>query len=75
MARIEELTDGLSAYPVVETVVNREFVMQAIRSTPPGGHLYTVGVSHGVELPGQERHLSELGLGGPAPVRHDGGPK
>lgn len=44
--------------------------MQAIRSTRPGGHVGYVGVSHGVELPGQELFFAEVHLhGGPAPVR------
>lgn len=44
--------------------------MQAIRSTRPGGHVGFVGVSHGVEIPGQELFYSEVHLhGGPAPVR------
>ena len=44
--------------------------MQAIRSTRPGGHIGYVGVSHGVELPGQDLFFSAVHLhGGPAPVR------
>ena len=44
--------------------------MQAIRATRPGGHIGYVGVSHGVELPGQELFFSHVHLhGGPAPVR------
>lgn len=44
--------------------------MQAIRSTRPGGHVGYVGVSHDVELPGQELFFSGVHLhGGPAPVR------
>ncbi len=44
--------------------------MQAIRSTRPGGHVGYVGVSHGVELPGEELFFSAVHLhGGPAPVR------
>jgi threonine dehydrogenase-like Zn-dependent dehydrogenase len=42
-------------------------MMQAIRSTRPGGH---VGVSHDVALPGEELFYSHVHLhGGPAPVR------
>jgi threonine dehydrogenase-like Zn-dependent dehydrogenase len=45
-------------------------MMQAIRSTRPGGHVGYVGVSHNVTLPGQELFYSHLHLhGGPAPVR------
>lgn len=44
--------------------------MQAIRSARPGGHVGYVGVSHGVQLPGQELFYAEVHLlGGPAPVR------
>jgi threonine dehydrogenase-like Zn-dependent dehydrogenase len=45
-------------------------MMQAIRSTRPGGHVGYVGVAHGVELPGRELFFSHTHLhGGPAPVR------
>jgi threonine dehydrogenase-like Zn-dependent dehydrogenase len=45
-------------------------MLQAIRSTRPGGHVGYVGVSHGVELPGAELFFSGVHLhGGPAPVR------
>jgi threonine dehydrogenase-like Zn-dependent dehydrogenase len=48
----------------------QESMMQAIRSTRPGGHVGFVGVSHGVQLPGQELFYAEIHLhGGPAPVR------
>ena len=44
--------------------------MQAIRATRPGGHVGYVGVSHDVELPGDELFFSGVHLhGGPAPVR------
>ncbi|HZE38079.1 MAG TPA: zinc-dependent alcohol dehydrogenase family protein [Stackebrandtia sp.] len=68
--RIKELTDGLGAHSVIEAVGTQESMMQAIRSTRPGGHLGYVGVSHGVELPGRELFFSGIHLhGGPAPVR------
>src|SRR5207248_6501549 len=68
--RIKDLTDGLGAHSVVEAVGTQEAMMQAIRSTRPGGHVGFVGVSHGVELPGQELFFAEVHLlGGPAPVR------
>jgi threonine dehydrogenase-like Zn-dependent dehydrogenase len=68
--RIRELTDGLGAHSVVEAVGTQESIMQAIRATRPGGHVGYVGVSHGVELPGQELFFSHVHLhGGPAPVR------
>jgi threonine dehydrogenase-like Zn-dependent dehydrogenase len=45
-------------------------MMQAVRSTRPGGHVGFVSVSHGVEIPGQELFFAEVHLhGGPAPVR------
>jgi threonine dehydrogenase-like Zn-dependent dehydrogenase len=45
-------------------------MMQAIRSTRPGGHVGYVGVLHGLELPGEELFFSHVHLhGGPAPVR------
>jgi threonine dehydrogenase-like Zn-dependent dehydrogenase len=45
-------------------------MLQAIRSTRPGGHVGFVGVAHGVELPGTELFYSHVHLhGGPAPVR------
>jgi threonine dehydrogenase-like Zn-dependent dehydrogenase len=70
VARIKELTGGLGAHSVIEAVGTQESMMQAIRSTRPGGHVGFVGVSHGVELPGQELFFSAVHLhGGPAPVR------
>jgi threonine dehydrogenase-like Zn-dependent dehydrogenase len=70
VAKIKELTGGLGAHSVVEAVGSQESMMQAIRSARPGGHIGFVGVSHGVELPGQELFYAEVHLhGGPAPVR------
>lgn len=70
VARVKELTGGLGAHSVIEAVGTQESMMQAIRSTRPGGHVGYVGVSHGVELPGQELFYSGVHLhGGPAPVR------
>lgn len=70
VARIKELTGGYGAHSVVEAVGTQESMMQAIRSTRPGGHVGYVGVSHGVELPGQALFFSGVHLhGGPAPVR------
>jgi threonine dehydrogenase-like Zn-dependent dehydrogenase len=69
-ANVKELTDGLGAHSVVEAVGTQESMMQAIRSTRPGGHIGYVGVAHGVELPGEELFFSHVHLhGGPAPVR------
>src|SRR5215207_1241929 len=69
-ARIKELTGGLGAHSVVEAVGTQESMMQAIRSTRPGGHVGFVGVLHDVEIPGEEFFYSHVHLhGGPAPVR------
>jgi threonine dehydrogenase-like Zn-dependent dehydrogenase len=70
VAEIKELTDGLGAHCVVEAVGTQESMMQAIRSTRPGGHVGYVGFAHGVQLNGLELFLSHVHLhGGPAPVR------
>jgi threonine dehydrogenase-like Zn-dependent dehydrogenase len=70
VARINELTGGLGAHSVIEAVGTQESMLQAIRSTRPGGHVGYVGVAHGVELPGTELFYSHVHLhGGPAPVR------
>ncbi|MFF1572291.1 zinc-dependent alcohol dehydrogenase family protein [Leifsonia sp. NPDC058292] len=70
VAKIKELTGGLGAHSVIEAVGTQESMMQAIRSTRPGGHVGYVGVSHDVELPGLELFFSGVHLhGGPAPVR------
>ena len=45
-------------------------MLQAIRSTRPGGHVGYVGVAHGVDLSVEELFFSAGHLhGGPAPVR------
>lgn len=68
--RVKQLTGGLGAHSVIEAVGTQESMMQAIRSTRPGGHIGYVGVSHDVELPGGELFFSAVHLhGGPAPVR------
>jgi threonine dehydrogenase-like Zn-dependent dehydrogenase len=71
VARVNELTDGLGAHSVVEAVGTQESMMQAVRSTRPGGHVGYVGVAHeGVALPMDELFFSGVHLhGGPAPVR------
>ena len=70
VARIKDMTGGLGAHSVVEAVGTQESMLQAIRSTRPGGSVGYVGVSHGVELPGEELFFAEVHLlGGPAPVR------
>ncbi len=70
VARIKELTNGLGAHSVIEAVGTQESMMQAIRATRPGGHIGYVGVSHDVQLSGDELFFSHVHLhGGPAPVR------
>ena len=54
VARIKELTKGIGADSVLECVGTQESMMQAIRSTRPGGYVGYVGVPHGVELDGEE---------------------
>lgn len=68
--KIRELTEGLGAHSVIEAVGTQESMLQAIRSTRPGGSVGYVGVSHDVALDGQELFFSLVHLhGGPAPVR------
>ncbi|MBV9652423.1 MAG: zinc-dependent alcohol dehydrogenase family protein [Pseudonocardiales bacterium] len=70
VAIIKDLTGGFGAQSVIEAVGTQESMMQAIRSTRPGGHVGYVGVSHDVTLPGDELFFSAVHLhGGPAPVR------
>ncbi|MGE2728228.1 zinc-dependent alcohol dehydrogenase family protein [Mycolicibacterium vaccae] len=71
VARVKELTGGLGAHSVIEAVGTQESMLQAIRSTRPGGHVGYVGVSHeGVTLPANELFFAAINLhGGPAPVR------
>ena len=70
VAKVKALTGGMGAHSVIEAVGTQESMMQAIRSTRPGGHVGYVGVSHDVQLPGEELFLSGVHLhGGPAPVR------
>jgi threonine dehydrogenase-like Zn-dependent dehydrogenase len=70
IARIKDLTNGIGADAVLECVGTQESMMQAIRSTRPGGSVGYVGVPHAVELDGQELFFAHVRLhGGPAPVR------
>ena len=70
VARIKDLTNGLGAHSVIEAVGTSESMLQAIRSTRPGGHVGYVGVAHGVKLSVEELFFSAVHLhGGPAPVR------
>jgi threonine dehydrogenase-like Zn-dependent dehydrogenase len=71
VARIKELTKGIGADSVLECVGTQESMMQAIRSTRPGGSVSYVGIPHGVELDGQGLFFAHVHLhGGPAPVRN-----
>jgi threonine dehydrogenase-like Zn-dependent dehydrogenase len=68
--RIKDLTKGIGADSVLECVGTQESMMQAIRSTRPGGFMSYVGVPHGVELDGEQLFFAHIHLhGGPAPVR------
>ncbi len=68
--RIKEMTKGIGADAVLECVGTPQSMMQAIRSTRPGGAVGYVGVPHGVELDGEKLFYTHVHLhGGPAPVR------
>lgn len=70
VAKLKDLLGGLGAHSVIEAVGTQESMMQAIRSTRAGGHVGYVGVTHDVQLPGEELFFSGVHLhGGPAPVR------
>src|SRR5947208_355176 len=70
VARIKELTKGVGADSVLECVGTQESMMQAIRSTRPGGYIGYVGVPHGVQLDGQALFFAHVHLhGGAAPAR------
>jgi threonine dehydrogenase-like Zn-dependent dehydrogenase len=70
VARIKELTNGVGADSALECVGTPESMMQALRSTRPGGHASYVGVPHGVALTGDDLFWGHVHLhGGPAPVR------
>ncbi len=70
ITRVKDITKGIGADSVLECVGTQESMMQAIRSTRPGGFVSYVGVPHGVELDGAELFFTHVHLhGGPAPVR------
>ena len=71
VAAVKKLTDGLGAHSIIEAVGTQESLLQAIRSTRPGGHVGYVGVAHeGVRLPADELFFPAIHLhGGPTPVR------
>jgi threonine dehydrogenase-like Zn-dependent dehydrogenase len=68
--RIKQLTGRVGADSVLECVGTQESMMQAIRSTRPGGSVGYVGVPHGVSIEGADLFFRHVRLfGGPAPVR------
>jgi threonine dehydrogenase-like Zn-dependent dehydrogenase len=70
IARVKELTRGIGVDSALECVGSQESMMQAIRSTRPGGHVGYIGVPHGVQLDGAELFFAHVHLhGGPAPAR------
>ena len=70
VSRIKDLTKGIGADSVLECVGTQESMMQAIRSTRPGGFVSYVGVPHEVGLDGGQLFFAHVHLhGGPAPVR------
>ena len=71
VARISELTEGIGAGAVLECVGTGESVVQALRSTRPGGMVGWVGAPHGVEVRVRDTFWRNVGVrGGPAPVRN-----
>jgi threonine dehydrogenase-like Zn-dependent dehydrogenase len=70
IARIKDLTNGIGADSVLECVGTEESMMQAIRSTRPGGSIGYVGVPHDMKLDMWPVFFTLVHLhGGPAPVR------
>jgi len=70
IARIKDLMNGIGADSALECVGTQESMLQAIRSTRPGGFVSYVGVPHGVALDGAGLFFAQVHLhGGPAPVR------
>ncbi len=70
VSRIKDMTDGIGADAVLECVGTQESMMQAIRSTRPGGGVGYVGVPHDASLDVGALFWTHVRLhGGPAPVR------
>ena len=70
VSRIKEMTKGIGADSVLECVGTLQSMMQAIRSTRPGGSIGYVGVPHDAHLDMQPVFFTLVRLhGGPAPVR------
>jgi threonine dehydrogenase-like Zn-dependent dehydrogenase len=71
IARVMERTDGIGADAVLECVGTGDSMLQALRSTRPGGMVGWVGAPHGVEVPMADTFWRNVGVhGGPASVRH-----
>lgn len=69
-ARIKDMTNGIGADSVLECVGTEESMMQAIKSTRPGGSIGYVGVPHGAKIDAWQLFFTLVRLhGGPAPVR------
>jgi threonine dehydrogenase-like Zn-dependent dehydrogenase len=67
---VKELTHGLSAHSVVGAAGTQESMLQAIRSTRPGGHVGSVGELRDDALLGTDLFMSHVHPhGGAAPVR------
>src|SRR5499427_4483084 len=62
VTRIKDLTKGIGADCVLECVGTQESMMQAGRSTRPGGYMGFVGVPHGVEISGERLFFSHIHL-------------
>ena len=70
VSRIKDMTDGIGADAVLECVGTQESMMQAIRSTRPGGGVGYVGVPHDASLDLGALFWTHVRMhGGPAPVR------
>lgn len=71
IGRIKDMTEGVGADAVLECVGSGESMLQALRSTRPGGMVGWVGAPHGVEVSMADTFWRNVGVrGGPAPVRH-----
>lgn len=70
VSHIKDMTGGIGADAVLECVGTQESMMQAIRSTRPGGGVGYVGVPHDASLDLGALFWTHVRLhGGPAPVR------
>ncbi len=68
--RVADLTNGVGADAVLESVGTDDAIKTAFRCARPGSTVGFVGVPHGVELPIRVMFSNNIGLaGGMAPVR------